>query len=147
MKLASGNSAAAREGRAEQLRRDRAGSPPMRAVFPAVQQLRIELKFESSHPNTPTSQLHELYPPARAFFSYPCPHAGCDGHFDLSAAVRAAIDGNLHVAEGIVECRGSRPRDHASRQACLLQLHYEISAVREEKPPLKTEATRSTGRV
>ena len=147
MRLASGNSAAAREGRAEQLRRERAGSQTMRAVFPAVQQLRIGLKFAGSYPNTPTSQLHELYPPARAFFSYPCPYAGCDGHFDLSAAVKAAIDGESHLAEGMVECTGSRPRDHASRQACLLELHYEISAVREEKPRLKKEAARPSGRV
>jgi hypothetical protein len=137
MKLSSGNSAAAREGRAEQLRRDRAGSQAMRTVFPAVQQLRVELEFKASHPNTPTSQLHELYPPARAFFAYPCPHAGCDGHFDLSAAVRAAIEGDLHRREGTIECGGSRPRDHLSRQACLLQLHYEISAVCEEKSPGK----------
>lgn len=133
MKTASGNSAAAREGRAEQLRRDRAGSQAMRAAFPAVQQLRIELKFEGSHPNTPVSQLHELYPPARAFFAYPCPHAGCDGHFDLSGVVRTALDGGLRVAEGMMQCMGSRPRDHESRQPCLLQLHYEIKAVCEER--------------
>jgi hypothetical protein len=131
MKLGSQSSAAAREGRADQLRRDRAGSQAMRAVFPTVRRLRIELRFEGSHPGTPTSQLHELYPPAQAFFAYPCPYAGCDGHFDLSAAVRAAIDAELHVAEGKIECGGSRPRDHGSRQACLLQLHYQISAVCE----------------
>ncbi len=137
MKLASGNSAAARDGRAEQLRRDRAGSQAMRAAFPAVHQLRIELKFGGAQPNTPASQLHELYPPARAFFAYPCPHAGCDGHFDLSTAVRAAVDGDVHVAEGVVECGGTRPRDHASRQACLLQIHYQVSAICDEKPRSK----------
>ena len=137
MKLASGNSAATREGRLDQLRRDRAGSQAMRAAFPGVRQLRIELKFGGSNPNTPTPQLHELYPPARAFFTYPCPYAGCDGHFDLSVAVRTAIEGELHVSEGVIECGGSRPRDHASRQTCLLQLHYEVQAICEDKPRSK----------
>ena len=134
MKLASGNSASTREGRMDQLRRDRAGSQVMRAAFPHVQQLRIELKFAGSHPNTPTSQLHELYPPARAYFTYPCPYAGCDGHFDLGTAVKAVIEGKLPLSDGTAECTGSRPRDYASRQACQLQLHYEVQATYEDKP-------------
>ncbi len=145
MKLASGKPAAAREGRTEQLRRDRAGTQAIRIVYPAVQQLRIELRFGGSHPNTPTSQLHELYPPARAFFSYPCPHAGCDGHFDLSDAVRAAIDADSHVVNGVVECKGSRPRDHTSRQSCLLQLHYGIRAACAKELPVQKDAPQAPG--
>jgi hypothetical protein len=138
MKLASNSSATTREGRLEQLRRDRAASRVIREAFPEVRQLRIELKFEGSHPHMPTSQLHELYPPARAFFAYPCPYAGCDGHYDLSAAVRTAIEGEPHVVDGMVECGGSRPRDPTSRQSCLLQLHYQVRAQCEEKPRSRT---------
>jgi hypothetical protein len=127
MKLATGKPVALREGRLDKLRRDRAGSPAMRAAFPAVGQLRIKLQFQDSHPSTPAAQLHELYPPARAFFAYACPYANCDGQFDLSAAVSAAIQGELPVSAGVIECGGSRARDHSYRQACLLQLHYEIS--------------------
>ena len=105
----------------------------MRAAFPTVRQLRIELKFEGSQPNTPASQSHVLYPPARAFFGYPCPYANCDGHFDLSGAVKAAIEGESHVSEGTIECGGSRARDHASKQPCLLQLNYEVTALCEQK--------------
>jgi hypothetical protein len=132
LKFASGNSAATREGRAEQLRRNRAGAQAMRAAFPSVRQLRIGLKFGGAHPNMPAAQLHEIYPPARAFFFYPCPYAGCDGCFDLSAAVKTAIDGELHVTEGLMVCSGSRPRDYASRQECQLNLHYEIRAFAED---------------
>jgi len=129
MRLAPANSAATREGRIDQLRRERAGSQVMRAAFPSVQKLRLELTFAGSHPNIPAPQLHELYPGARAFFTYPCPYPGCDGHFDLSAAVSAAIKGVSHLSEGAIECAGSRPRDHASRQSCLLHLRYEIKAL------------------
>jgi hypothetical protein len=133
MKLASGSSATAREGRTDRLRRERAESQTLRAAFPSVRQLRIELKFSGTRPNTPAAQSHELYPPARAFFSYPCPYADCDGHFDLGDVIKPAHTGDLHVAQGVFECGGSRPRDHASREPCLLQIHYEISAEYEEK--------------
>jgi hypothetical protein len=129
MKLAPANSAALREARIDQLRRGRAGSQVMRAAFPSVQRLRLELTFAGSHPNMPVPQLHELYPAARAFFTYPCPYPGCDGHFDLTTAVSSAIGGASHLAEGTMECSGSRPRDHASRQSCLLQLRYEVEAL------------------
>jgi hypothetical protein len=121
----------------DRLRRERAGSLAMRAAYPAVLQLRIELKFASSDPNTPTPQAHVLYPPARAFFSYPCPHANCDGHFDLTAAVRGAIEGEAPIAQGMLECGGSRARDHGSKQLCLLQLHYGVSATYEPRGKLR----------
>lgn len=133
MKLAPANSAGVREARTDQLRRDRAGSQVMRAAFPSVQKLRLQLKFAGSHPNVPTPQLHELYPPARAFFTYPCPYPGCDGYFDLSTAVRSAIAAASHLSQGTIECGGSRPRDHASRQSCLLQLRYEVEARCDDK--------------
>ena len=128
MKLAAGNAAAVREARLDQLRRSRAGSQVIRAAFPSVQKLRLEFTFSGSHPNMPTPQLHELYPGARAFFTYPCPYPGCDGHFDLSTAVSSAVAGVSHLVEGTMECDGSRPRDHASRQSCLLQLRFDVKA-------------------
>lgn len=132
MKLAPISSAALGERRMDQLRRDRAGSQVMRAAFPSVQTLRLELTFGGSQPNMPTPQLHLLYPPARAFFVYPCPYPGCDGHFDLSAAARCAI-ASAHLSEGTLECGGSRPLDRTSRQSCLLQLRYHVEALFSER--------------
>jgi len=97
--------AAARRERMEQFRRDRATAPVLRATFPTVEQLRIELKFEAPSSNAPTAQSHVLYPPARAYFEYPCPYRDCDGHFDLGSAVRAALCDAKHRAEGVLECR------------------------------------------
>ena len=113
----------------DQWRRDRAMAPELRAAFPAVRQLRIELKFEGPSSSAPTPQSHVLFPPARAFFEYPCPYSDCDGQFDLGGAVKAALADATHRAEGVLECRGSRGRDRASRGPCLLRLIYEVTAL------------------
>jgi len=84
-------SAAARQERMDRLRRDRAAALALRVAFPTVQHLRLELKFESTTSSTPTLQSHVLHPPARAFFEFPCPYADCDGQFDLTSAVKAAL--------------------------------------------------------
>jgi len=112
----------------DQLRKDRAIAQVLRSVYPTIHQLRIELKFEGQSANTPASQSHVLFPPARAFFSYPCPYSDCDGQFDLSNAVKAALANDENLAIGVVECSGSRPRDYASRQPCLLHILYEVTA-------------------
>ena len=112
----------------DQFRRDRATAPILRATFPTVEQLRIELKFEAPSSSAPTPQSHVLYPPARAFFEYPCPYWDCDGHFDLESAVRAALSNATHRAEGVLECQGSRIGDRATRCPCLLRLSYCVFA-------------------
>jgi hypothetical protein len=121
-------SAATRQERMDQLRRDRATASVLRAAFPAVQQLRIDLKFEGPGSSVPTPQSHLLYPPARAFFEYPCPYSDCDGQFDLAGAVKAALTHAAHRAEGVLACQGSRGHERTSRRPCLLQLVYEVTA-------------------
>ena len=120
--------AATRQERMDQLRRDRATASALRAAFPAVQQLRIELKFEGPGSSVPTPQSHVLYPPARAFFEYPCPYSDCDGQFDLAGAVKAALADATHRVEGVLACHGSRGHERAIRRPCQLQLVYEVSA-------------------
>ncbi len=128
MRLAQANQAGTRQGRMDQLRRDRSAAQPLRTAYPAVHELRIELRFEGQTSNTPVPQSHLMYPPARAFFSYPCPYSDCDGHFDLGHAVKAALENASNVSAGVLECQGSRAHDHASKQICLLQIFYEITA-------------------
>jgi hypothetical protein len=133
VRLANASQAATRQGRADQLRRDRSSAQVLRAAFPSVHQLRIELKFEGPFSNTPTSQCHMLYPPARAFFSYPCPFSDCDGHIDLRDAVKAALADRSNASAGVIECQGSRARDHVSKQPCQLQIVYQVTATYHEK--------------
>jgi hypothetical protein len=117
----------------DKFRRDRATAPALRATFPTVEELRIELRFEAPSSSAPTPQSHVLYPPAHAFFEYPCPYWDCDGQFDLGGAVRAALADETHRAEGVLECQGSRTGDRASRRACLLRLFYEVTATFRRK--------------
>ena len=122
------SAAALRQDRTDRLRRDRAAAQPLRSVFPAVQQLRLDMRFEGTTTNIPAPQSHVLYPPARAFFTFACPHADCDGQFDLTAAVNAAIADPSHRTEGVLECSGTRVGERASRYPCLLRLQHGITA-------------------
>ena len=117
-----------RQGRMDQLRRDRATAQVLRTVFPALQHLRIELRFQGPPASVPSPQSHVLYPSARAFFEYRCPYSDCDGQFDLSDAVKAALADATHRAHGVLECGGSRGGGATSRRPCLLQLLYEVTA-------------------
>jgi len=119
-------SAATRQGKMDQSRRDRATAQVLRIAFPTLQHLRIELRFRGSDSSAPTPLSHVLYPPARAFFEYRCPYSDCDGQFDLGGAVKDALSDVTHHAQGVLECRGSRGHEPASRRACLLQLLYEV---------------------
>jgi len=121
-------SGAGRQMRMDRLRRDRAAAVALRVAFPAIQDLRLELQFESASSKAPTLQAHVLHPPAQAFFEYPCPYADCDGHFDLTSAVAAAVADPAHHAQGVLECPGLRPGDLASKRPCQLQLIYKVSA-------------------
>lgn len=130
MKLASTSPAVARLKRRERLRHDRAAAVALRDVFPALQQLRFELHFESATTSTPASQSHILHPPAQAFFEFRCPYSDCDGQFDLTSAVNAALADPAYQAEGLLECCGARARDCASKQPCQLRLIYTVTAIR-----------------
>jgi hypothetical protein len=117
-----------RQQRTDRLRRERAAAHALRVEFPAVQQLRLELTFESAATNTPVPQSHVLHPAARAFFEFPCPYADCDGGFDLTHAVNTALANKTGKARGALECCGHRPEQHGSRKPCKLRLSYAIAA-------------------
>ena len=116
----------------DQLRHDWATAQILRAAFPTVQQVRIELKFAEPGSSAPTPQSHVLYPPARAFFAYPCPYADCNGQFDLAGAATAAMSNPTHQAGGELECGGSRGGDH-SKRSCRLRVVYEVTASLQQK--------------
>ena len=129
MRLGHARGAAARQDRSSQLRRDQEAAPKLRAMFPAVEQLRFELSFEGGAVSTPVPQSHVLHPPARAYFSFRCPYADCDGRFELATAVHAAVEDPSHRIEGMLECVGSRGSELASRLPCQLRLRFTLTAV------------------
>src|SRR4051812_9057977 len=85
------NSESARRQRYDRLRKDRAAAQAISSAYPSVATLGLELHFEGTEARVPTDQVHVMHPPARAFFEFPCPYADCDGHFNLSDAVNAAL--------------------------------------------------------
>jgi hypothetical protein len=128
VRLAAGSSVDALQERTERLRRDRAAARALRVMFPALEELRLEMRFEDGGSNAPAFQLHIMHPPARAFFRFPCPHADCSGQFDLSSAVSDASADPAKRSEGVLVCSGLRPRTHDSKQPCALQLFYGVTA-------------------
>jgi hypothetical protein len=128
MKLALMTPAARRQERRERLRYSRATALALREVFPAVQQLRLDLLFRSPGSTIPAMQSHTLHAAARAFFEFPCPYADCDGQFDLSTAVKAALADPTHRATGELECSGKRPVRVGASEFCGLLLDYTVTA-------------------
>jgi hypothetical protein len=127
VKWPASSPAAVRQEYLDRLRRDRAAAPQLRVAFPDVQQLRLELKFDGTTTNTPASQSHVLHPPARAFFELPCPHADCDGQFDLTSVVNLLLTDRLAKVQGTLKCQGQRPDRRSTRTSCQLHLNYEFT--------------------
>lgn len=134
MRLSPSQNTAALRDRSFLLRRDRAAAPAIRAIFPAIEQLRLELRFEGSSASIPVPQTHVLHPPARAYFVFPCPYADCDGQFDLAAVIGATLQGSSRHTEGVLVCAGMRVCNRASGRSCELHLHYAITATYAPAP-------------
>src|SRR5260370_26737462 len=116
MRVAKANPEVGAQDRADRLRRIRSAAQVVRVAFPAVQHIHLKLKFESTSRLTPASQSHQLHPPARAFFEFPCPYADCGGSFDLTAALNAAFGGLARHSEGELGFLGLRALSYASKQ-------------------------------
>lgn len=88
----------------------------------------MDLTFHDTAALSPGAQSHAVHPAARAFFEFLCPHADCDGTFDLTAAVRSAMtDASAH-ADGTLDCKGMRPRPGLTKGPCGVSVRYTIVA-------------------
>jgi hypothetical protein len=117
--------------RREQMLKERAQASPLRDVFPQAGQLRVELNFSDPRAQSPSPQVHTLYPAAPAFFRFPCPCADCDGDFDLTAAVQSLLTGSSarqRTLSGQASCDGARFRGPADT-ACSMQLTFRLASL------------------
>lgn len=126
MKLSSTGPKAAREKLRERWRQSRAAARSLADAFPALESIRIELRFTEEGTRAPVPQVHVLHPPANAFFEFPCPYAGCEGQIDLTPAVGAAVAKAAQQIEGGFVCNGERAKDATGRQPCRLHLDYTV---------------------
>ena len=114
--------------------RDRAAARTLRTAFPGVERISVDLTFRDTAAAPPGAQSHALHPPARAFFEFLCPHADCDGTFDLTAAVYSVMtDGSSH-ADGTLDCKGTRPRPGLTKGPCGVSVRYSIAAQYRTQP-------------
>jgi hypothetical protein len=109
--------------------KERAHASALRDVFPQAGQLRVELTFSDSRAQSPSSQVHTLYPAAPAFFRFACPCADCDGDFDLTAAATSLLNGTAtrqRSVDGQAACDGARFRGPADT-ACSVHLTFRLA--------------------
>ena len=108
--------------------RDRAAALTLRSAFPGVERIRVDLTFQDAAALSPGAQSHALHAAARAFFEFLCPHADCDGSFDLTAAVYSVMTDASSHADGTLDCRGMRPRPGLTKGPCGVNVRYTIVA-------------------
>jgi hypothetical protein len=131
MKLMARKVANSNELRRTQRDVDRGRAQPMRAAFPAVGMLRIELNFHDQTARVPSAQQHTLFPAAQAFFRFACPCSECDGEFDLTPAVSTLLAGGSRKARNSsssIKCQGVRLQGHPNSQPCSIELRFQLAS-------------------
>ena len=126
MRLAARSGQSLLEQRREQSRRKRAAAGTLDDQFPAVARLRVELSFPETVGPAPARQLHDMYPPAPAYFDFACPYGDCDGGFDLNKVAASLMKNSTPHADGTIDCSGNRVG--MTRLPCSLRAHYRIAA-------------------
>jgi hypothetical protein len=119
----------------QQWLRDRAAARTLHSTFPGVERIRVDLIFRDTAALAPGAQSHALHPGARAFFEFLCPHADCDGTFDLTAAVHSAMTDASSHADGTLDCKGVRPRPGLTKGPCGVSVRYTVVAQHHAQSP------------
>lgn len=126
MKATSPNPEAARNLRLEKQRRNRLAAKELRVQYPQFATIRVDLVFNDEVSQPPAPQSIVLHPPARAYFVYPCPYAGCTGELDLAANVDHIAEQGKSRAAGQTTCNGER-HGRQGKGPCDLHIKYSIA--------------------
>jgi hypothetical protein len=126
MKQTSLSPEAARNLLREKQRRNRLAAKELRVQYPQFATIRVELVFDDEASQPPAPQSIVLHPPARAYFVYPCPYAGCTGEIDLAANVDHIAEQGKTRATGHTRCNGQR-HGRQAKGPCYLHIKYSIS--------------------
>jgi hypothetical protein len=117
---------AARNLRHEKRRRNRLAAKELRVQYPQFTTVRVDLVFGDALSQPPAPQSIVLHPPARAYFVYPCPYAGCTGELDLAANVDHIAEQGKARAAGHTRCNGER-HGRNGKGPCDLHIEYAIA--------------------
>lgn len=104
-------------------------APELRALFPKLIQLRVQLTFSFDTKRPPSSLTHILHPSASAYFRYPCPVHGCTGEFRLDMPATRLLRGSLPQAADEMGCSGVRSQDRLTGKPCETRLKFSIEAL------------------
>ena len=104
-------------------------APALRATFPDVKELRIDLDFEPEPGWEPSRQVHILHPPSRSALRYPCPFAGCSGWFELELPITILLRQVGSELSSNACCVGVRPPDRSTGKQCGVRLKYRVRAI------------------
>lgn len=126
MKRSSNSPEAARNQRLEKQRRDRLAAKELRVQYPQFATIRVDLVFDDEASQPPAPQSIVLHPPARAYFVYPCPYAGCTGELNLAANVDHIAEEGKARAAGHTRCNGER-HGRQGKGPCDLHIKYSIA--------------------
>ena len=94
--------------------------------YPQFATIRVDLVFDDEVSQPPAPQSIVLHPPARAYFVYPCPYAGCSGELDLAANVDDIAEQGKARTAGRTKCNGQRP-GRQGKGPCDLHIKYSIA--------------------
>jgi len=103
-------------------------APLLRASFPDVRELRIELQFEEEWQWAPSTQVHVMHPPARLALRYACPFPGCTGQFDLEEAVTRLLKDSAKSFSAEMRCIGVRPQKGGTNATCSGNMSLRVTA-------------------
>jgi len=117
---------AARNLRLEKQRRNRLAAKELRVQYPQFATVRVDLVFDAEASQPPAPQSIVLHPPARAYFVYPCPYAGCSGTLDLAANVDHIAEQGKTRTAGHAKCNGER-HGRNGKGPCDLHIEYSIA--------------------
>jgi hypothetical protein len=141
-------------------RRAYAQAELLRARFPEVAHLSVELTFEDPHgAGHYSSQMRGFGPAAQALLAFACPRTLClGGGFDLDPEVVAMIGREKQALSGSLVCDGHlRPKEgsQSPTSPCGLRMHYRLTAAYEvaateaepvgERNPKPSAAPKTTG--
>ena len=107
----------------EQRRRSQTGS--LRERYPQATRLNLELRLESVAGATLDAINRTVDPDEPLLFNVPCPGGCGGGHFLLTEAVEALLQGGQETREGMAICQAASYAD--PRAVCGTKLYYRIT--------------------
>ena len=126
------------ESRIERLRVARLTAPLLRDLQASAACVSVQLTFAGDTRLAPETRSFAVYPPARAYFVYPCAFGDCDGQHDLDDVVRGLLRSGVTQASGERQCPGHKPGGAEQGPPCRLGLTYAISVQYQASQPVTT---------